>query len=230
MCGFPNRCDFEREEDIKNYLYGVFDSIILRDIVKRLNLSDTILFDRILQYLIDTMGSKLSAENILKYLEKEYKKVSTETIYTYIDALCKALILKKIYRYDVHGKCVLKTLNKDYVTDLGIACIKNNNNDFRNYFILENMVYNELVCRGYDVYIGKTKTGEVDFVFKKEKRTGYIQVTYMLSMDSIDREFGAFRAINDNYDKYIISLDERYFLRDGIKHLNMIDFLMGDEF
>lgn len=229
--GLPNRCQFDNVNDIKNYLHSVFDSIILRDIVKRLNLQDVTLFDMILQYLIDTTGREFRADNIIKYLEKEYKKISTETLYTYIDALCKALIIKKVYRYDVHGKGILKTLNKYYATDLGIAQIKNNNSDFKNYIMLENIVYNELIIRGYEVYVGKTKTGEIDFVATLEGNTKYIQVTYELNSEEvIEREFGAFNVIDDNYPKYVISLDKRDFSRNGIKHLNLIDFLIKNEF
>ena len=167
--GLPNRCEFSNETDIKNYLYSVFDSIILRDIVKRLKLQDTTLFDLLLQYLIDTAGREFSSENVIKYLEKENRKISTETLYTYVSALCKALILQRVYRYDVHGKAVLKTLNKYYVTDLGIAQIKHNNTSFKNFLILENVVYNELKVRGYEIYIGKTKSGEIDFVIKAQE-------------------------------------------------------------
>lgn len=229
--GLPNRCCFENVTDIKNYLHSVFDSIILRDIVKRLNLQDTFLFDMILQYLIDTAGREFSADNVIKYLEKEYKKISTETLYTYIDALCKALIIKKVYRYDVHGRAVLKTLNKYYVTDLGIAQIKNHNSDFKNYIVLENIVYNELIVKGYEVYIGKTRNGEVDFLAQKDGETKYFQVAYKLeNVDTIEREFGAFEPITDNYPKYVLTLDTRDFSRDGIKQVNLIDFLMDDNF
>lgn len=229
--GLPNRCEFTDETDIKNYLHSVFDSIILRDIITRLKLQDTILFNMILQYLIDTTGREFSCENIINYLEREYKKVSTETIYTYIEALCKALIIKKVYRYDVHGKGLLKTLNKYYVTDLGIAQIKNNNSEFKNYIMLENIVYNELLNKEYEVYIGKTKNGEIDFVAKKNGMTKYIQVTYDLKDDStIEREFGAFRVITDNYPKFVISLEKKDFSKDGIVHINLIDFLLDDNF
>ena len=229
--GLPNRCEFDSEIDIKNYLHSVYDSIILRDVVKRLNLKDTVLFDMILQYLIETAGREFSAENVIKYLMNENKKISNETLYNYIDALCKALILKKVYRYDVAGKSVLKTLNKYYATDLGIAQIKNNNPEFKSYIVLENVVYNELLNRGYDVYIGKTKTGEVDFLAKKDGNTKYIQVTYeMNSEETIDREFGAYKGVDDNYPKYVISLDKINLSRDGIIHLNLIDFLLGNEF
>ena len=229
--GLPNRCEFRNETDIKNYLHSVFDSIILRDIVKRLNLQDTVLFDMILQYLIDTTGREFSAENIIKYLEKEYKKVSSETLYTYIDALCKALIIRKVYRYDVHRKGILKTLNKYYVTDLGIAQIKHNSNNFKNYVLLENIVYNELISRNYDVYIGKTRNGEIDFIANKDGNTKYIQVTFELNNeDVIEREFGAFNPIKDNYPKYVISLDKQDFSRNGIIHINLIDWLMDNNF
>lgn len=228
--GLPNRCEFTNETDIKNYLHSVFDSIILRDIVKRLNLQDTILFDMILQYLIDTTGREFSPENILKYLEREYKKISTDTLYTYIGALCKALIIKKVYRYDIHGKGILKTLNKYYMTDLGVARIKHNSNDFKNYILLENVVYNELISRDYDVYIGKTKTGEIDFIAIKDGIKNYIQITYELDNDKvIEREFGAFKPIDDNYPKYVISLDKENYSKDGIIHINLIDFLMNNE-
>jgi len=229
--GLPNRCEFKNEIDIKNYLHSVYDSIILRDVVKRLNLKDTILFDMILQYLIETAGREFSAENISRYLEKEYKKISNETLYSYIDALCKALILKKVYRYDIAGKAVLKTLNKYYATDLGIAQIKNNNPEFKNYIVLENIVYNELINRNYEVYIGKTKNGEVDFLAKKDGSIKYIQVTYELNNNQIviEREFGAYKFIDDNFSKYVISLDKGDYSKDGIIHLNLIDFLINDD-
>ena len=230
--GLPNRCEFTNEIDIKNYLHSVYDSIILRDVVKRLNLKDTVLFDMILQYLIETAGREFSADNIMKYLDKENKKISNETLYNYIDALCKALILKKVYRYDIAGKGVLKTLNKYYATDLGIAQIKNNNPQFKSYVVLENIVYNELINRNYEVYIGKTKNGEVDFLAKKDGNIKYIQVTYEMKGhdNTIEREFGAYKSIEDNYPKYVISLDKIDLSRDGIIHLNLIDFLLSEEF
>ena len=230
--GLPNRCEFTNEIDIKNYLHSVYDSIILRDVVKRLNLKDTVLFDMILQYLIETAGREFSADNIIKYLDKENKKISNETLYNYIDALCKALILKKVYRYDIAGKGVLKTLNKYYATDLGIAQIKNNNPEFKSYVVLENIDYNELINRNYEVYIGKTKNGEVDFLAKKDVNIKYIQVTYEMEGhdNTIEREFGAYKSIEDNYPKYVISLDKIDLSRDGIIHLNLIDFLLSEEF
>lgn len=228
--GLPNRCEFNNTTDIKNYLHSVYDSIILRDVVRRLNLKDTFLFDLILQYLIETMGREFSSENIINYLKNENKSISNETLYTYVDALCRALIVERVYRYDISGKGVLKTLNKYYATDLGIAQIKNNNAEFKNYIVLENIVYNELKIRDYDVYIGKSKKGEIDFLAKKDGKTNYIQVTYELdgNNDAMEREFGAFSYISDDNPKYVISMDKKDLSRDGIIHLNLIDFLLGD--
>ena len=228
--GLPNRCEFNNTTDIKNYLHSVYDSIILRDVVRRLNLKDTFLFDLILQYLIETMGREFSSENIINYLKNENKSISNETLYTYVDALCRALIVERVYRYDISGKGVLKTLNKYYATDLGIAQIKNNNAEFKNYIVLENIVYNELKIRDYDVYIGKSKKGEIDFLAKKDGKTNYIQVTYELdgNSDAMEREFGAFNYISDDNPKYVISMDEKDLSRDGIIHLNLIDFLLSD--
>lgn len=227
--GLPNRCEFNDDSNIKDYLHSVFDSIILRDVVDRLGLKDTILFDLLLQYIVDTTGREFSAENVIKFLKSEGKSISTDTLYTYLDALCKALIIKKIYRYDIHGKTVLKTLNKYYMTDLGIAQIKNNNFEINKSFAIENIVYNELLQRGYDVYIGKTNSGEVDFIATKENKKEYYQVAYLLADDIvIEREFGAFKLIDDNYPKYVLSLDKTDFSKDGIIHKNIIDFLLEE--
>lgn len=225
--GLPNRTQFKDEGNIKDYLHSVFDSIILRDVVERLGLKDTILFDLILQYIVDTTGRQFSAENVINFLKREGKSISTETLYTYLDALCKALMIKKIYRYDIHGKAILKTLNKYYMTDLGIAQIKNNNFEINKSFAIENVVYNELLERGYDVYIGKTKEGKIDFIATKTEEKIYIQVTYLLESEKvINREFGAFEEIKDNYPKYVLSLDNTNFSRQGIIHKNIIDWLL----
>lgn len=227
--GLPNRCEFEDENNIKDYLHSVFDSIILRDVVDRLGLKDTVLFDLILQYIVDITGREFSADNVIGFLKSEGKSISTETLYTYLDALCKALIIKKIYRYDIHGKAILKTLNKYYMTDLGIAQIKNNNFEINKSFAIENVIYNELLVRGYDVYIGKTREGEIDFIAAKNNKKEYYQVAYLLADENvIAREFGAFKPISDNYPKYVLSLDKTDFSRDGIIHKNIIDWLLEE--
>lgn len=210
-------------------MHSVFDSIILRDVVERLGLKDTVLFDLLLQYVVDTTGRQFFAENVIKFLKSEGKNVSTQTIYMYLDALCKALMIKKIYRYDIHGKAILKTLNKYYMTDLGIAQIKNNDFEINKSFTIENVVYNELLERGYDIYIGKTKNGEIDFIATKTGEKLYYQVTYLLKSDKVqEREFGAFKDIDDNYPKYVLSLDRADFSKNGIIHKNIIDWLLEE--
>lgn len=225
--GLPNRTQFTEENNIKDYLHSVFDSIILRDVIGRLGLKDTLLFNLILQYIVDTTGREFSAKNIINFLKSEGREVSTITLYKYLEALCKALIIRKVYRYDIRGRAVLKTLNKYYMTDLGISQIKNNNFEINKSFALENVVYNELITRGYEVYIGKTKKGEVDFIATKTKKKLYFQVAYYLSDEKvIEREFGAFKDIDDNYPKYVISMDKCDFSQNGIIHKNIIDWLI----
>ena len=225
--GLPNRTQFTDENNIKDYLHSVFDSIILRDVVERLGLKDIVLFNLLLKYVVDTTGREFSAENIIKYLKSEGKSISTETLYVYLDALCKALIIKKIYRYDIHGKAILKTLNKYYMTDLGIAQIKNNNFEINKCFAIENVVYNELLERGYDIYIGKTRKGEIDFIATKTDEKAYFQVAYSLENESVlEREFGAYNGIDDDVPKYVLSLDKKDLSRNGIIHKNIIDWLL----
>lgn len=225
--GLPNRVQFTDENNIKDYLHSVFDSIILRDVVERLGLKDIVLFNLLLQYVVDTTGREFSADNIIKYLKSEGKSISTETLYMYLDALCKALIIKKIYRYDIHGKAILKTLNKYYMTDLGIAQIKNNNFEINKSFAVENVVYNELLERGYEIYIGKTREGEIDFIATKTDEKLYFQVACSLEKESVrEREFGAFNGINDDVPKYVLSLDKGDLSRNGIIHKNIINWLL----
>lgn len=225
--GLPNAIDYTDMRRKKEYLNYVFDSIILRDVVERLGLKDTNLFNLILGYLLETVGREFSAENIINYLKNEKRIVSNDTIYNYIDALCKSLLIRKVYRYDIHGKAVLKTLNKYYLTDLGLAYIKKNNPEIDDAYILENIVFNELVVRDYDVYIGKTKKGEIDFYATKYDEKMYIQVAAHLdSSETREREFGAFNNINDNIPKYVLSLDRKNYSRDNIIHKNILDWLL----
>lgn len=225
--GLPNRTQFTDEGNIKDYLLSVFDSIVLRDVVERLSLKDTVLFDLLLQYIVDTTGRKFSADNVVNFLKSQGRSVSTDTLYVYLDALCKALMMKKIYRYDIHGKAILKTLNKYYMTDLGIAQIKNNNFEINKCFAIENVVYNELLTRGYDVYIGKTNDGEIDFLAINADGKMYFQVAYSVSDSKTEeREFGAYDDVSDNYPKYVLSLDKIDYSKDGIIHKNIIEWLM----
>ena len=139
--------------------------------------------------------------------------------------------MNKVYRYDIHGKTILKTLNKYYSNDLGIKQIKTTGRDLNYSIALENIVYNDLIGKNYKVYIGKTKKGEIDFIAVKSNKIKYIQVCYKLDKEeTIKREFESFNCLDDDNDKYVISLDKKDYSKDGIKHLNIFDFLMNDEF
>ncbi len=229
--GLPNRFEFNDEESIKNYLYNVYDSIILRDVIERLKLQDINLLNLILQYLIDTIGREFSSTNIIKYLKNEGREISNSTLYSYLDALCKCFLIQKIYRYDVHGKTILKTLNKYYMTDLGLAQIKNNKSFINKSYAIENLVYNQLLIFGYDVCVGKIKKGEIDFIAIKTNEVKYIQVSLTVSDENTyEREMSAFDEIKDNYPKYLITTDKLDYSKNGIIHLNLFEFLNKDEF
>ena len=181
--------------------------------------------------MLETESREFSATNVLEYLENNHYKIATYTLYKYLDALCSAFIINRVYRYDIHGKNVLKSLNKFYATDLGVKKIKTNNKEVNYSQALENVVYNELVNRGYDVYIGKTSKGKVDFLASKNDGVKYIQVCYDLSNEETrKREFGAYDSIKDQYPKYVISMNQEDYSINGIQHLNIFDFLMNDDF
>lgn len=227
----PQRFSFDNERAKLNYISDVYDSILLKDVVERLNIKDITSFNKILQYVLETEGKEFSANNVLNYLKSEHHEIATDTLYNYLEALCSTFIMNKVYRYDIQGKSVLKTLNKYYASDLGVKKIKTNNKEINYSNSLENIVYNDLIAKGYEVYIGKTKKGEVDFVATKNKDLKYIQVCYSLSEEETkEREFGAYTGIDDSYTRYVISLDEEDYSRDGIKHINIFDFLMNDDF
>ena len=227
----PQRFLFNNLESRQNYISDVYDSILLKDVVDRLGITDMTSFNKILQYVLETETREFSATNILEYLERNNNKVASDTLYKYLDALCSTFIMNKVYRYDIQGKNVLKSLNKYYATDLGVKKIKTNNKSVNYSQCFENIIYNELINKGYEVYIGKTNKGEIDFIASKNNNIKYIQACYELSSDeTIEREFGAFKDINDNYPKYVISKDREDYSKNGIKHLNIFNFLMNDDF
>ena len=168
---------------------------------------------------------------MLDYLAKNGNKIATDTLYKYLEALCGAFIVNRVYRYDINGKAVLKTLNKFYATDLGVKKIKTNSKEINYSQAFENLIYNELVKKGYDVFIGKTSVGEIDFIASKNKDIKYIQACYDLSNEETrNREFNAFNNINDNYPRYVISVNKEDYSKNGVKHVNIFDFLMDDNF
>lgn len=227
----PQRFMFDNKESRENYIRDVYDSILLKDVVDRLGIIDITSFNKILQYVLETETREFSATNVLDYLEKNNNKVATDTLYKYLDALCSTFIVNRVYRYDINGKNVLKSLNKFYATDLGVKKIKTNSKEVNYSQAFENMIYNELINKGYEVYIGKTPKGEIDFIASKDKNIKYIQACYDLSNEETrNREFRAFDNIDDNYPKYVISKDSEDYSQRGIKHLNIFDFLMNDDF
>ena len=227
----PQRFIFTSNDSKENYIRDVYDSILLKDVVDRLGITDVTSFNRILQYVLETETREFSVSNVLEYLEKNGNKVATDTLYKYLEALCSTFIVSRVYRYDINGKAVLKSLNKFYATDLGVKRIKTNNKEINYSQAFENIIYNELIKKGYEVYIGKTKEGEIDFIASKNKSIKYIQACYDLSNEETrTREFKAFNNINDNYPKYIISTNKEDYSQNGIKHINIFDFLMNDDF
>ena len=227
----PQRFIFSNNDSRENYIRDVYDSIILKDVVERLGISDITSFNKIFQYILETETREFSATNVLDYLEKNGSKVATDTLYKYLEAICSTFIINRVYRYDINGKAVLKSLNKFYATDLGVKKIKTNSKEINYSQAFENIIYNELINKGYEVYIGKTKEGEIDFIASKNKDIKYIQACYDLSNEETrNREFKAFTNINNNYPKYIISTNKEDYSQDGIKHINIFDFLMDDNF
>ena len=228
--GLPQRFAFNEIIDKENYLSSVYDSIILKDIVERLGIKDIASFNKVLQYILDTESREFSRDNVIEYLKKEYHEIANDTLYNYLEAFTTTFIMNKVYRYDIHGKNILKTLNKYYTNDLGIKQIKTNSEELNLSVSLENVVYNDLIGKDYKVYIGKTKRGEIDFVAQKNGLTKYIQVCYDLSEEKTrDREINAFNEFESN-EKYIITMDKNNYNVNGIKILNIFDFLMNDDF
>ena len=211
----------------KTYLNDVYNSIIVKDIVTRFNVKDVDLLNRIITYILTTPSNTFSAESLSKYFESISRSVSLETIYNYIDYITRAMLIEKSSRYDIRGKRILTGKYKYYLTDLGFTNILSEGKKEQLGAYLENIVYNELINRGYTVYIGTNDASEVDFIATRFQEKIYIQVAYLLANEeTITREFNAFNNIKDNYPKYVISLDNFDFSKDGIIHKNIIEWLL----
>lgn len=217
------------DEPSKQYLHDLFNSVQLKDIVKRNKIRDIDLLERIIAYVIANVGTTFSASSLAKFLKSEQRTVAPETILNYIKYCCDAYLFYQVKRVDLQGKQILSTNEKYYIADYGIrkAVYGGNMRDINQ--ILENIVYLELLRRGYKVTVGKTREKEIDFVCDKHGEKLYVQVTYLLaSEDTIKREFGAYDTIHDNFPKYVVSLDEFDMSRNGIKHQNIRDFLLAE--
>nr|WP_314082896.1 ATP-binding protein [uncultured Leptotrichia sp.] len=223
---FLHNLDYNYEASMQ-YLQDLHASIILKDITQRNNIRDTDLLERIINYVIMNIGNTFSATSISKFFKSENRKVATETILNYIKACEEAFLIYRVARNDLLGKKILNVNEKYYIADHGIreAIMENNQKNINQ--VLENIVYFEMLRRGYNIKIGKVDNLEVDFVCKKNDKTIYIQVSYLLaSEDTKEREFSVLENIKDNYPKYVLSMDEFDMSRNGIKHVNLIEFLV----
>ena len=227
--GLPQRFEFKLESQIKTYLSDVYDSIIVKDIINRFEIKDLDLFNRIVEYIVTTPSETFSAETLANYfLGKEQRGVAKNTLYNYLEYMVKGNLINKCERYDIRGKRILSGRYKYYLTDLGLGMVKNINKRPQLGAYLENVVYNELLVRGYDVSVGNIQNGKIDFIATIDNKIEYYQVTYMLSTDDvIEREFGAYKNIDDNYPKYVISTDTFDMSQNGIIHKNIIDWLLN---
>ncbi len=208
------------------YLQDLYNSVVLKDIVKRNKIRDVDLLERIIAYIIANIGTTFSATAISKYFKNEGRTVAPETILNYIKACEDAFLFYRVKRQDLQGKKLLTVNEKYYMADHGIreAVYGGNMRDIN--LILENIVYMELLRRGYTVTVGKAAEKEVDFVCEKQGERLYVQVSYLLaSEETIKREFNAYDYIRDNFPKYVVSLDEFDMSRNGIKHRNIRHFL-----
>lgn len=228
--GMPQR--FLQNDDVSKtiYLTDVYDSIIVKDIIKRHKIKDIDLLNRIVKYITTTPSQTFSANSMLKYFESENRIISLETIYNYLDYITNSLLIEKAERYDIRGKRILTGKYKYYLTDLGFTKVLSENKKKQMGAYLENIVFNELISRGYNVSVGNFDDKEVDFIAIRSEQKIYIQVTYILADETvIDREFGVFKKIEDNYPKYVISMDKIDFSQDGIIHKNIIDWLLEED-
>lgn len=226
--GFPLRFQFSDQESISRYISNLYESILNRDIVNKSSRIDKKVFHDISLYILANAGKEFSADSVAQYYNSHSeKRISSRTIYSYIDKMKKAYLLHGVSRYNLVGKKSLGNREKLYATDMGLRTINTNTINFEDTFFLENIIYNELLIRGYTVFTGKTYKSEVDFVAIKDRKKCFIQVSYYLSsQETIEREFGAFSPITDASPKYVLSLDKIDFSNHGIAHINIIDFLL----
>ena len=226
--GLPMRFSLE-EISLETYLSDTYDAIVVKDIIQRTNIKDTKHLNIILAILMDNIANPFSARSIVAALKQEGISTTVETVIAYIDYIKKAMVVYSAQRYDIKGKKLLTTNEKYYTVDLGLRnCVKASGEiDYNKLY--ENIVYLELLCRGYDVKVGKTDDYEIDFVAYKGSDILYVQVCYLLaSPETVEREFGNLERIKDNYPKYVISGDLPDFSRNGIKHYNIVKFLLNE--
>lgn len=226
--GLPYLRNLElKDETVYDYLKGVYNTILYRDIVQRHDLRNTVFLENLMCFLADNVGQLFSAKSISDYLKSQMNKVAVSQVIDYLGYLSESFMIHKVGRMNIAGKKIFEIGQKYYFEDIGLR------NAFWEYRpgdigkIMENMVYNHLIYNDYTVKVGQTRTGEIDFVCKKGGEYLYIQVCYLLhNQDTIDKEFGNLEKIEDNYPKMVISMDEfAVHSRNGIKQVHLLDFL-----
>lgn len=227
--GMPQRFSINTDNELKVFFSDLYDSIVLKDIVSRYKIQNVSLLNKIIDYLSINMSQIFSGTSIVNFLKSEQRDCSKESLYNYLSFIINSCIMNKVSRYDIQGKKVLSTLEKYYLADVSLARVHSTKMDIG--ASLENIVYNELLNRGYEVYIGILKNAEIDFIAQKGNEKIYLQVCYLLASDeTVAREFGVYDSVKDNYPKYVLSLDKFDFSQNGIIHKNLIDWLLEKDF
>ena len=225
--GFPYAASLEEDDIRTDYLRGIYHTVLLKDIVARKKVQDVMLLESVVKFLFDNIGNIVSSKKISDSLVSNGRKTTSATIENYIEALTESFILYKTNRYDVKGKQHLKSLEKYYLVDVGLRRLLLGDKNADIGHILENIVYLELIRRGYKVAIGKIGDLEIDFIAEYNGEKIYYQVAAsVLSPETFSREIAPLQKVTDNYPKFIISMDEISINEDGIKQINIIDFLM----
>ena len=224
--GFPLVWSVDGAEERTFVLSNLYDSIVLKDIVLRNAIKSPVILEKILTYVIANTSTQFSGNRIAGVLTSQALKVSAPIVNAYLKSIVDACVVDQVERYDIRGSKVLAYEAKIYVCDLGFFHLKKNRVKDEYNFIVETLVYNELVARGYHVYVGKTPKGEIDFVVEKNQQRFYIQATYLMeSEETRAREFGAYAHVRDAYPKYVISMDPITQDENGVRHLGLLEFL-----
>ena len=231
--GFPAIHYLEpNEEIVYQYINAIYNTILLKDVIKRNNVRNISLLENLARYVFDNVGNIFSAKKIADYMKSQRMKVGIETVQNYLGYLTSTYAANRVDRYDIKGKRLLELHEKYYLGDIGLRHALLGFRDADLGGVLENVVFLELKRRGYRVAIGKLGNREIDFIAEKESRRLYFQVAYLLhSPDTIEREFAPLREIKDNYPKIVLSMDT-IFGNDfeGIQRINIVDFLLSDQF